>query len=490
MKGDINVSDNSKMIHKSNSFSSRNFKQGMYNSVVVVFVVAIVILLNLFIGQLGLSVDLTKENIYTLTDDTAEYAESITDDITIYYVVKEGEEYDVLRNVVYEYDRFSHINVVWKDPELYPQFTAEYTDESLEGNDVIVVNNTKGTSRFIPFSDMYIVDQSVNYTTMQSEYAYTLDAEGQITSALQYVTEESHTKMYVVTAHGETELGQKMSELVEKSNIQVEPLDVVSATEIPADCNILFINGPTTDITESELAMYKNYLDNGGGAVFAAAYTEQPMPNYTNLLEYYGVQITGSVVLEKEGQYLQNYPTYLVNSFESVTDEISADFNMDDMIIVPIAQGLKVLDTANLRSTLTVSTIVQTSADSYAKTEPEDTIEKTEGDIDGPFVTVVQASDTYKDKSSKVAVFASPYTFADDWINYYSCKNSDLFLDTLDWMRGEEADSIAVPQRNLNQVFLEVPLGSATVWGVIVVAVIPLCILAGGFFVWYRRRKH
>ena len=92
MKGDVNVSDNSKMIRRSNSFSNRNFKQGMYSSVVVAFVVAIVILLNLFVGQMGLSVDLTKENIYTLTEETEEYAESITDDITIYYVVKEGEE--------------------------------------------------------------------------------------------------------------------------------------------------------------------------------------------------------------------------------------------------------------------------------------------------------------------------------------------------------------------------------------------------------------
>lgn len=51
MKGDVNVSDNSKMIRRSNSFSNRNFKQGMYSSVVVAFVVAIVILLNLFVGR-------------------------------------------------------------------------------------------------------------------------------------------------------------------------------------------------------------------------------------------------------------------------------------------------------------------------------------------------------------------------------------------------------------------------------------------------------
>ena len=112
----------------------RNFKQGLYSSFVALFVVAIVILFNLFVGQLNLKVDLTKEEVYTLTDATRELAENLTDEIEIYYLVKEGEEYDVLKNVVEQYDKLPNITSIWKDPELYPQFAAQYTSEQLQGN--------------------------------------------------------------------------------------------------------------------------------------------------------------------------------------------------------------------------------------------------------------------------------------------------------------------------------------------------------------------
>ncbi len=489
--------ENKTMRRKAGSFSSRNFKTGMYSSIVLAFVVAIVILINLFVSQLDIKVDLTDNDIYTLTDDTDSYLKGLSADITIYYIVQEGSEYEVLKNVIDEYGRYPNIKVQWKDPELYPQFASQYTDSELTetGNDVIVVNNDTGSSRFIPFDDMYITDYTMDYSTYSQNYSYTLDAEGQITSAIQFVTEESHTKMYVVSAHEEVELGNGIKELIEKANIQVETLDVLSATEVPKDCNILFINSPASDISESELNMYKTYLENGGAAIFTAGYSAESMPNYDSLLAYYGVEATGGVVLETEGNYLQNYPTYLVDPFASVTDDISSEFTVQDYVIVPIAQGLKLQDKEDMRSTITVSEIVKTSEESYAKTNPdekseEETLAKTENDIEGPFDTVIQAVDTYKDKTSKVAIFASPYMFADDWIGYYSCKNSDLLLDALDWMRGEDTNSIAVPQRSLDTVYLEVPLNAASMWAVITIAVVPLAIIAAGFVVWYRRRKH
>ena len=483
---------------KAGSFSSRNFKTGMYSSIILAFVVAIVILLNLFVSQLDIKVDLTDNDIYTLTEDTASYLKDLDADITIYYIVKEGSEYEVLQNVLNEYGKYPNIKVQWKDPELYPQFAAQYTDEELtpEGNDVIVVNNATQSNRFIPFQDMYITDYTMDYATYSQNYSYSLDAEGQITSAIQFVTEESHTKMYVVSAHTQEQaatLGEGMKDLIEKANIQLEDLNVLSAKEIPADCNILYMCAPENDITEEEFNMYKNYLENGGAAIFMVRYTADELPNYNKLLEYYGVENTGGVVLETEGNYFQ-YPTYLVSPFASVTDEISSEFSSQDFIVTPIVPGLKLQDKANMRSTITVSEIVASSEESYAKTNTdesseEESIAKTENDISGPFSTVIQTVDTYKDKTSKVAIFASPYIFSDDYIDFYSCKNSDLLLDSLDWMRGENANSIAVPTRSLDTVYLEVPLKAASMWAVITIAVIPLAIIAVGFVVWYRRRK-
>lgn len=474
---------------KKGGLRGRNFKQGLYSSFVALFVVVLVILFNLFVGQLNLKVDLTKEDVYTLTDATKELAENLTDEIEIYYLVKEGNEYDVLKNVVEQYDKLPHITSIWKDPELYPQFAAQYTNEQLQGNDVIVVNKTTGTSRFIPFDDMYITDYQINYTSYNYDYKYTLDAEGQITSSIQYVTSGVRTKMYVVSSHGETELGQNVTELIEKANVDMEPLDVISQTTIPEDCDIIFINGPVTDISADELAMYKAYLDNGGKAILTVAYSDKDMPNYFELLEYYGVEATRGVILENSGNYMGQYPTYLLEKFESVTDDISAEYTLDDYVIMPIATMLKTKDESELRGTLKVSDIVISTEDAYGKTNPESTvIEKEENDPTGPFSLVIQASDTYKDKSSKVAIYASPFMITDDWIDYYECSNIGLFIDSIDWM--SEQQSITVPKRSLDGVYLEVPQKDATIWAAVTVIILPLSILIVGFVVWYMRRKH
>lgn len=466
----------------------RNFKQGLYSSFVTLFVVIIVILFNLFIGQLNLKVDLTEENVYTLTDATKELAKNLTDEIEIYYLVKEGSEYEVLQNVIEQYDKLPHIKSIWKDPELYPQFASQYTNEQLKGNDVIILDKTTGASKFIPFDDMYIEDYQMDYSTYNYSYSNILDAEGQITSGINYVTSGVHTKMYAVNSHGENPLSQGVTELVNKANVDIETLDILTQNAIPEDCDILFINGPVADISDEELEMYKSYLDNGGKAILAVVWSENDLTNYYELLGYYGVEAVKGVVYEKSGNYFQ-YPTGLLEHFESVTDDISTEFKSDDYVIMPIANILKKKDDSELRGTLSLSDIVISTDEAYGKTDPESTeVGKEENDIDGPFSLVIQASDTYKDKSSKVVIYASPYMTEDEWIDFYECSNINLFIDSIDWM--SEQQSITVPKRNLDGVYLEVPRKDATIWAVVTIIIIPLGFLLAGFVVWYMRRKH
>ena len=57
---------------------------------------------------------------------------------------------------------------------------------------------------------------------------------------------------FLRTSHGEEQLGQSVTELIQKANVDMEPLDVISQTTIPEDCDIIFINGPVTDISADE----------------------------------------------------------------------------------------------------------------------------------------------------------------------------------------------------------------------------------------------
>lgn len=472
--------------------TGRNFKQGMYHSIITVFVIAMVIIVNMFVTKMNIKIDFTKQELYTLTDATKEYVKTIEDDVTIYYLAKENGKYEVLQNIINQYDKLPHISVVWKDPELYPTFAAQYTDSEITGNDIIVVNDNKKTNKFIAFTDMYIEDYSMNYSTYSYDYSTTLDAEGQITSAIQYVTTGELAKIYNVSVHGETAIETEVKELIAKGNYELVEFDARTENAIPQDCSVLLINGPTTDISEDELEMYKSYLDNGGKAILTVAYTTNDMTNYNKLIEYYGVNINNdkAIVCEPK-QFIMNYPTYIMSNYESVLKEdVSSAFELTDFVIAPVSLPLTIQDSSEYRSTLEVKSIVKSTTDSYAKVNPEsEVIEKEEGDLSGPFDVVIQASDTYKDKSSKVVICSSPFMFKDDWIDFYNNTNIDLFIDSIDWMSDKE-QSVTIPKRSLDDVLLNVDREDATIWGVIVIFVLPVTILAIGIVLWILRRRH
>lgn len=65
-----------------------------------------------------------------------------------------------------------------------------------------------------------IYESSVDYNT----YSYTttgFDGEGQITSAISYVTSENLPVLYTLDGHGEKDLDASIREDIEKANIEI-----------------------------------------------------------------------------------------------------------------------------------------------------------------------------------------------------------------------------------------------------------------------------
>ena len=101
------------------SFSSRKFKMGGFQTLMIAIVVIVVVVLNLLVGKMNITVDLSSDKIYTLTDDTKNLVSGLSDDITIYYMVQDGNEATAIEKVLDEYARLSHIKVEKKDPVVY-----------------------------------------------------------------------------------------------------------------------------------------------------------------------------------------------------------------------------------------------------------------------------------------------------------------------------------------------------------------------------------
>ena len=321
----------------------RHLKQGSYSSFMVIFVIAAVVIVNLIAGQLPTSMtqfDVSTQQLYSLTEDTEELVSALEEDVTLYYVVTGGNEDDTVERMLERYeDLSSHIKVETKDPNLYPTFTSQYTDEDVEDNSIIVVCGDK--SRVVTSSDMW--ESSIDYTTY-SQQTTAFDGEGQVTSAISYVTSDENTKLYWITGHGEVEessLSSNFTDAVNKSNMEVEELALLTS-EIPEDADCIVIMSPTADFSQEEADKVISYLENGGKALIFSSYSETDLPNFDSILENYGVQRKSGMVVESDSDYYYpQMPYVLLPEIQSndITEEVQ-----DSYIIAPMAQAIVPLD--------------------------------------------------------------------------------------------------------------------------------------------------
>ena len=464
-----------------NSFTTKKLKNGAYRTAVIVVSVVIVLFTNLIVGELDITKDLSTNGMFTLTDETKKLAGKLEDDISIYYIVSKGNEVSNIEKILDKYNQISdYVKVIKKDPVKYPTFTSKYTDEEVVENSVIVVNNKTNSSKYIPYSDL--LETQIDYTTYQSQVTG-LDVEGQVTSALSYVTEKNFPKMYIVTGHGEAELGEKIKASIKKLNVETEEFQTLSSQSIPDDCEILFVNAPTSDFTKDEVKMMKAYLKAGGKAILNFGYTEDAMTNYRDLLEEYGVRPVSGLVLEQNGNYVGNYPTDLIPTIEE--DDITS--GIDKYIVSQLSKGLKFDE--NLKS-VTIKPLLATSEGAYSKTDLDsEELGKEDGDIDGPFYLGAAITKKESDKTeSKVAVYSSSHLLDEEVLSIGQFGNDKLFLNTISWLADIE-HGLSIPVRSIAQNYLTLTGGQIGFYSVVIVIGIPLALIITGLVIWLRRRK-
>ena len=467
------------------SFASKKFKGGAYATAISAIVIIMVLLVNVFISELDLVIDVTSDEMYTLTAETEEYVKGIKDDITIYYMVQTGDEDDVVTGIIDKYATLSkNIKIVYKDPVLYPQFASQYVDDTVSGNSVLVVNNTNGRAKYVDYYDMYKYE--VDETTYESTPT-AIDVEGQATSALQYVTTQDLPVMYMVEGHGEVAIADTLASSLAKVNVTTNTLATLTEESVPEDCSFLLINAPQSDYSENEIAMMKAYLVAGGDAIILVDYAVEGLENFNSLINYYGVKFVDGVVLEgSEGYYMGQYVNNLVPTLDS--HDITASIESSKTsVVAPAAKGIQILD--SVRSSVVIEPLMTTSADSYSKLDMNSTnVELEDGDIAGPFYLGVAITENYEDVETKLVVYGSSYLIDESMVSYTSIGNLDLFLNTVNFISDQES-TLAIRTRSYTQELLTLNQAQVNFWATVVVIIIPVLILAFGGFVCIRRRK-
>lgn len=472
-------------------------KHGTYRAGMSVFACVAVVLINLITVNLPsqyLKYDISEQKLFTTGEQTAEVLEKLDEDITLYLVAQQGGEDTTLLELLDRYEGLSdHITVDTIDPVLYPNFVSQYTDENLSENSILVVGQER--SRAVDYYDIY--GYSMDYSTYSSSLD-SFDGEGQITSAIDYVTADEIPVLYTLEGHDEATLSTSLTESVEKENIEIRSLSLLTSESVPEDAEILLIYGPLSDISAEEKDKITAYLDQGGQVIYLRGYTDQDIPNLDALLKEYGISVTEGTVMEgSSDHYLPNYPYYLLPdiNYSDYTSDVSSRY-----VLLPFSQGMtQVMSETEAEESdtgLNYESLLTTSDQAYSKVNMDSqNLEMEEGDIAGPFdlgvvvtKTIDEEEDTEDSREAKLVVFASETLLDGQTDAMVSGGNSALFMNVVSQLADHES-TVSIEAKSMAVTYLTVTAGSAIFWGLLTVLILPLFLLILGGVIWFQRRK-
>lgn len=455
-------------------------KGGSYSVVLTCVVLALLIAVNVLFSVLPANLtrlDISATSLYSVTSQTKSVVNNLEQDVNIYWICQANKEDKVIENLLAKYDALSdHIKVIKKNPDTYPTFAKEYTDETVANNSLIVECGDK--NRYIGLNKIYL--QDANYNTQS--YSYSFDGEGAITSAIGYVTSEKLPKIYHLTGHGEPDLPEKFASQITRENYETEDFSLLNADAIPEDAAAILIYGPTSDLSEKEAELLLNYVNNGGKMlVFAGPSKDDSMTNLYSILSSYGVSKADGIAVESDREHFAfQAPYMLMPEMESseITDPL---IKGNYKVLVPLAQGLTAAADAN------VTPLLKTSETAYAKSSgfSMETYEKEDGDVNGPFIVGLSVANS---KEGKLYWFTSSVMLDDEANSYSSGANLDLAMNSLSSLTGEK-ETASIRSKSLNYNYLTISASTATVMKVVMIGILPAAFLILGICVIIGRRQ-
>lgn len=464
------------------SVSAKKIRRGVFNSSFVVIGLAIVVAVNVFANELpekAKSVDLTSQNLYTLTDESVNLVKNLKQDVTLYVLSSEKSADDTVARTLSNYeDVSSHIKVEYIDPAVSPNFYASYTDTAPSDGSIIVVCGN--TSKVVSSSDLYQYD--IDYSTYtQTKSAY--DGEGQLTSAISYVTSEDLPKVYTITGHGETALDDTFKSALEKMNISVEDLTLLQEEAIPEDAAAVIINGPTSDFSADDATKISTYLAGGGKLIVTTAYNKtEDTPNFDGILSAYDIQVTNGLVMDSDSSHYYQYPFYLLPDVASATQTSK----VSNYVFMPYAQALT--NAGVHTDTITWTDLLTTSDNAYVKTDISNitTFEKKSGDQSGKFTLAANVTDSKS--GADITVVASVLAFSNDADSIVSGQNLALFKGITSTFASSDS-AVSIDAKPYTYTTLSVNQSVAIMSETLLVMVLPVALIVIGIVIWYRRRR-
>lgn len=457
----------------------------------VAFVVVIVVAIaaNMLLGLIPTTytqVDVTKNSMFSITDETKDFMDDYGEDVTIYVLATENECDEYLKKTLEQFDKYDNIKLEYVDIYENPYFVSQYTNENVNANSLIV--SSKNANKIVDYQTIYEYSYSQSGSYTLSGY----DAEGLIVGALQNVSNVSDVGIYELTGHNENPLGSKFRVLLDKANYKSGKINLMT-DEIPSDCKVLIINGPGVDLSVGDVDKINAYINNGGNVIASINCSNEnevisisDLPNYNNLISSMSVNVEKGLVFENDSDYyLDKAYALLPNVLENdITDGIEGKKS----VLCVSSTPLDYLES----TTQTIKPIFETSENAYVKREIQNSMstEKSDNDDVGKQILGLEIT---RDNGSGFIVFGSAYMFNDDIDSYVYGHNSKLFINCIKMLTstGDNSDDdvVAISSKSLEETPILVTGTVKVIYGILWGIIIPIAFIIVGIVIWVIRKK-
>lgn len=464
----------------------------------IAVIIAIFISLNMFLQSLDLApIDLSQEQLYTLTQGSKDKVKNIESDVNIYFVGYSEEE-----STVDLAKQYKNVNEKIKTEVVTAESRPDLVDKyGIQSGATGIIIECGEKSKVLTSEDLYTYDMTT-YETINI-------AEEKLTSSIMTVASNKIPKIYFLNGYSDTySLSYNMNYLniyLANEVNEVASLNILSQGKVPDDCDTLIICSPSKDFDELATNAIIDYINSGRNILWlnSAVTKKQDLPNANKILALYGINpFEVGTILESDGsKMLANTPYIIYPNIEysTVTKNL---YNTTGVLFVNPTK-INFVDSENLSNLKVEKTDLLTASDTsfFRKNFNIQTTSKTDEDEAGAFTVGAELTKTIKEadeESGTQAVKSKMIIFGENnFITDYPIGNSntpvlvlehnkDLILNSMAYLVDREEDITA--RKSTGTVAYTATEEQNTIIKTIIFAV-PIAIMFAGIVVWFVRRR-
>jgi ABC-type uncharacterized transport system involved in gliding motility auxiliary subunit len=451
---------------------ARQTKYAAYAAVYILVIIAVVVIGNVLADRYNKAYDGTTNKRYSLSEQTLKIVKGLKQDAVITYY-DQSSRFHQAKDTLDEYANASRkVRVEYVDPDKKPQLARQAGIKEY-GTAIVQVGAKK-------------------------EQAKGLNEEA-ITGALIRDLKDNTRTVCFVTGSGEHQIDDsnrggysRFKELLGRDEYQAKSISLLQKAEVPGDCTVLVVGGPSNDYQQPEVDAIKKYVESGGRALFLLdpplkigreeIAENQPL---TALLAGWGVTPEKDMVLDLNpiGQLAGLGPQVaLVTSYNPhpIVNEMKGTATG-----FPLSRSLEVKSAGKAA----VETLFSTSEGSLATSNLTSAEVNTRDPNNKKGPLTIAAAGTYDtgkpNSQGRFVVVGSSAWLGNSFISFNG--NRDLALNTINWLSSDE-DLISIRPKEQDDRRVTLTKAQMTFVRTTSQFVLPLIVVVAGVGVWWRRR--